>query len=89
MMTTERTSIASPATGLEVYDTDLNQFYFFNGSIWTAIPTGSNANNYWTLSGWNIYNNTGTYVGIGATAPDITQKGDAEFRIKKITLANG
>ncbi len=69
MTTVQKTGIATPATGLQVYDTDLNQFYFYNGSAWTAIPTGANANNYWTLSGGNIYNNTGTNVGIGALIP--------------------
>ncbi len=69
MTTAQKTAITTPATGLQVYDTDLNQFYFYNGTAWTAIPTGANANNYWTLSGGNIYNNTGTNVGIGATVP--------------------
>jgi hypothetical protein len=70
MSTAEKTAIASPATGLIIYDTDLNQFYFWNGTVWTAIPTGASANNYWTLSGSNkLYNNTGTNVGIGLTNP--------------------
>jgi hypothetical protein len=69
MTSAERTGIGGPATGLQVYDTDLNQFYFFNGSVWVAVPTGANANNYWTSAGGNIYNNTGTNVGIGAVSP--------------------
>lgn len=69
MTSVQKTSIASPATGLIVYDTDLNQFYYYNGSAWTAIAYGSNANNYWTLSAGNIYNNTGSFVGIGLTSP--------------------
>ncbi len=64
--TAQKTAISSPATGLEVFDTDLNQFYFYNGAAWTAI---ANSTNYWTLSGGNIYNNSGTYVGIGTTSP--------------------
>lgn len=70
MTTVERTAITSPATGLTVYDNSLNQFYFYNGTAWTAIPTGASANNYWTLSAGNIYNNTGANVGIGVTAPN-------------------
>lgn len=69
LLTSERTSIALPATGLIVYDRDLNQFYYYNGSAWTAIPAGANANNYWTLSGINLYNNAGSLVGIGVSAP--------------------
>jgi microcystin-dependent protein len=66
MTTVQRTGIGTPATGLQVYDTDLNQLYFFNGSLWTAI---ANNTNYWTLTGGNIYNNTGTKIGIGNAAP--------------------
>jgi hypothetical protein len=66
MTTLERTAIVSPATGLQVYDTDLNLLYFYNGTAWTAITIAAN---YWTSSGGNIYNNTGTNVGIGATVP--------------------
>ena len=66
MTTAQKTAIASPAPGLQVYDTDLNQLYFYNGSAWTAI---ANSTNYWTLLSSNIYNNTGTNVGIGTTTP--------------------
>ena len=66
MTTVQKTGIATPATGLQVYDTDLNQLYFYNGTVWTAVANNSN---YWTLSAGNIYNNTGTNVGIGAVAP--------------------
>jgi hypothetical protein len=65
----QRIAISGPAAGLEVYDTDLNQFYFYNASSWTPISYGANANNFWTLSGGNIFNNAGTNVGIGAVAP--------------------
>lgn len=49
MTTTQRTSISSPAQGLLVYDTDYNQFWFYDGSVWVeaigpqgpAGPAGS------------------------------------------------
>jgi len=66
MSTSQKTAIATPATGLQVYDTDLNQLFFYNGSAWTAI---ANSTNYWTLLSGNIYNNTGTNVGVGTTSP--------------------
>jgi hypothetical protein len=69
LTTTERTAITTPATGLMVYDITLAQFYYYNGTAWTAISFGANANNYWTLSGSNLYNNIGTSVGIGLTTP--------------------
>lgn len=66
MTTTQRIAIVSPATGLQVYDSDLNLLYYYNGSTWSSVATGSN---YWTSSGGNIYNNTGTNVGIGSATP--------------------
>ena len=66
MTTIERNAIGTPATGLQVYDTDLNLLYFYNGTAWTAVSAGTN---YWNLSGGNIYNNTGIKVGIGTNNP--------------------
>ena len=38
MQATQRTTIASPATGLLVYQTDgLSGFYFYNGSAWVLL----------------------------------------------------
>lgn len=66
MTTAQRTGITSPATGLQVYDTDLNLLYFYNGAVWGALSSGTN---FWTFSGGHIYNNLGTNVGIGTTTP--------------------
>ncbi len=40
MTTAQRTAITSPATGLLVYDTSLQQFWYFNGTQWVAITGG-------------------------------------------------
>jgi len=45
MSTAQRTAIASPAQGLLVYDTDDNQFWYFDGTVWVQAvgqqgPTG-------------------------------------------------
>jgi trimeric autotransporter adhesin len=37
MTTAQRNNIAAPATGLFVFDSDLNRFYFFNGTNWGEI----------------------------------------------------
>jgi len=37
MTTTQRNAIASPATGLIVYDTTLNLPQFYNGTIWVSL----------------------------------------------------
>ena len=34
MTTAQKTAIATPATGLIVYDTDLNQLQVYNGTAW-------------------------------------------------------
>lgn len=42
MSTTQRNAILQPATGLLVYDTNLSQFWYFNGTIWvTFAATGT------------------------------------------------
>ncbi len=40
MSSAQRNVISSPATGLMVYDTDLNQFWYFDGTQWTALIGG-------------------------------------------------
>ena len=37
MTSTQRNAIASPATGLIVYDTTLNDPFYFNGTAWTML----------------------------------------------------
>ena len=37
MTTAQRTAIAAPATGLLVFDTDNNAFWFYNGTAWEKI----------------------------------------------------
>jgi hypothetical protein len=62
MTTAERTAIASPATGLLVYDNTLSLFYFYTGSAWAPIATSG--------SDWSVNGNSGTSSGthfIGTT----------------------
>ena len=40
MTTAQRNAIATPATGLLVYDTNTNAFWFYNGTSWTTIGGG-------------------------------------------------
>lgn len=37
MTTTQKNAIATPATGLQVFDTTLNQMSYYNGTTWTNI----------------------------------------------------
>lgn len=45
MNTVARTGIPAPATGLLVYDTDVNQVFFYNGSIWMQALVSASGNN--------------------------------------------
>lgn len=40
MDTSDRDSIASPATALMIYNTDTNKFNFYNGTAWTIVGEG-------------------------------------------------
>lgn len=56
MTSAQRTAIATPATGLYVYDTTTNTFWWFNGTVWVE-QLGSQ-------TGWMTTGNTLTTNGI-------------------------
>jgi len=59
MTTAQKAAIASPAQGLLVFDTDLNGFYYFDGTSWVSLSAaGGNSNDY---TGWGDYVD-GTYT---------------------------
>jgi hypothetical protein len=65
MTQAQRDIINSPASGLMIYQTDNTPgYYFYNGSAWTQVATGS-ATNFWSLNGNNIFNSNTGSVGIG------------------------
>lgn len=67
MTTAQRTGISSPAAGLLVYDTDTNNFWFYNGVGWTQLTAGGSGP--WFATGNNITNTNTGRVGIGTTSP--------------------
>ncbi len=46
MTTAQRTSIASPANGLMVYDTDLEDFFFYQSNSWARLDSESKRSHY-------------------------------------------
>ena len=69
MLKSQRDLIASPATGLLIYQTDnTSGFYFYNGTGWVQLA-GGGSSNYWSQTGNNIFNNNAGYVGIGTNKP--------------------
>ena len=78
MAATERSAIASPATGLLVYQTDAPAgFYFYNGTAWTSLSAGGaselqkiteNSKTGWRILGRDPAN----YGDIGSGAVDLS-----------------
>lgn len=80
----QRDGIASPATGLIIYQTDNTVgFYYYNGSSWERLITESEsgADGDWTISGNNIYSSVSGNVGIGTGIPadKLTVDGDIDL----------
>ena len=51
MTSLQRTTISTPAVGLQVFDNDTKSFWFYTGTFWKELSVGSN--------GWNLTGNTG------------------------------
>ena len=65
----QRDLIATPATGLLIFQTDnVAGYYYYNGVGWIQLA-GGGASNYWSLNGANIFSNTAGNVGIGTNTP--------------------
>lgn len=84
LSTESRNSISNPATGLTVYDTDLNNFYYYNGTSWIYLLNQK--------TGWNLLGNSGTSAGtnfIGTTdAVDFVAKTNNIERLRISSSGN-
>jgi len=69
MTTAERTAIASPTEGLEVYDTTTSSHWYFDGTLWIENTTGGAAD--LTDDAWV---NNGTQVELGTLADGVTPR---------------
>lgn len=67
MTAAERDLIGLPATGLLVFVTDDNNFYFFDGAAWTQFSGGSDGD--WAITGNNMVSQVSGNVGIGVANP--------------------
>ncbi|MCK5168455.1 MAG: hypothetical protein KAQ75_01145, partial [Bacteroidales bacterium] len=67
LTTTERTTMADPATGLLVYDSNLNVFYYYDGSGWVNISKSQ----VWEVNTGYVYlTSEDNNVGIGTNTPN-------------------
>jgi hypothetical protein len=64
MTTTQKNAIASPATGLELYDTTLNQKSYYDGTSWTNVPLTRNEYKSVPATLGGIVGGTGTTNGV-------------------------
>lgn len=78
MSAAERDLIGTPASGLLVYVTDDNNFYFFDGVSWKQFSGGSDGD--WVVNGNNMSSSVSGNVGIGQPNPN--QKLDVNGTIK-------
>jgi len=62
----QRDAIINPATGLLVFVTDDNQFYYYGYTSW--IPLAGGGDDDWTISGNYVYNISDS-IGIGTYSP--------------------
>ncbi|MFH2096169.1 MAG: hypothetical protein ABIJ16_10725, partial [Bacteroidota bacterium] len=70
MTTTQRNAIASPAAGLLVFDTTIGGYYFYNGSVWVNLSSGSTGGIFWSYTNPNIFMTTSTdKLGLGISTP--------------------
>ncbi len=86
MTSVQRAFITSPPNGLMVYDTDVNQFYHYDGTTWRKMINST----YWNQSStrnW-VYNSTDS-VGIGTSIPTERLDVNGNIRSRDDLLADG
>ncbi len=69
--TVERNAIATTQSGLLVYDTDTESFWYYNNMLadWVEM-SGGGADSDWIVIGDNMYSTVSGNVGIGTDQPD-------------------
>lgn len=86
MTDVQRAAIATPASGLLVYQTTAPKgFYYYDGAAWAQIGAGGGGGN-WDLSGDDIHNTNADAVAIGITTPDANAVLDVASTTKGVLI---
>jgi len=74
MTTAERDAIASPAAGLQIYNTDTNVDEFYNGTVWGPVSSGGTpeAPNYQTSNSSSAAALSSVWPTFAVASPNIT-----------------
>jgi hypothetical protein len=82
----DHTVITSPATGLMVFNTTTNTFWYYNGLAWTDMGNGGSSGA-WLQNGTNVYTNNNK-VGVNTATPQTSLdiKGDGFLVSQKTKL---
>jgi len=81
MNSAQRTTIPAPATGLLVFDTTTNTFWFFNGAIWVELGAGGGPSGPSVITPPMLTANTNNYTPTGfADATVVRISGDNGIR---------
>lgn len=71
MNTTQRAAIATPATGLLVYDTTTNSFWYYTGSAWSDLSSDTDTDDQTlSIAGGNLSISEGNTVDISGVDTD-------------------
>ncbi len=87
MTKAQRDIIATPATGLLVYQTDNTPgFYFFNGTMWTSLSgggSGDNLGNHTATQNLNMANND--LLGVDSLVANTMKIGRSIYNVKTVS----
>ena len=86
LTTAQRNLIASPATGLLIFDTNTGSFWFKSATNWIELV--DTLNNTWKKSGNNAHLGVSGNVGVGVTNPAFKLDVHGRIRIRTGILGN-